>query len=165
MRRLLLRPSALRGLIVLLATLSLLGPAERTRGAESLPVGSQPEALPVPHFPDRMHAFIFLFVKLGNLKPHCDPLQYREPDDQARQRDAQIRRLVQRELGPELLQPGEPRFAFVEHLSRPVAEASQHRAPPIRRRDRALFTRTSAATAILWPTTVGIPIPLVCCSD
>ena len=167
----------------------------------TLPVGPHPEALGAPHFPNRMHAFIwrnwslvdvariaevlqtqpeqvtavaesmglppqgkipasfgeralitivrrnwhllpydqllellgidadelafrlreddFLFIKLGSLKPRCAPLLYVEPDDRARQRASEIRQLVQRVFGSELHQAGEPRFAFVEQLSRP----------------------------------------------
>lgn len=59
----------------------------------------------------------FLFIKFGNVKPRTPKLLYAEPDEAARKRAAQIRALLQAELGPALANPGEPRFAFVEKLS------------------------------------------------
>jgi len=61
----------------------------------------------------------FLFIKLGSLKPDCPPLHYAEPDEAARQRAAEIRRLVEAQFGERLLTEGERRFAFVERLGTP----------------------------------------------
>jgi hypothetical protein len=61
----------------------------------------------------------FLFAKLGSLKPACEALRYAPPSDAARQRAAQIKRIVEETFGDELRAPGEPRFAFVEALGRP----------------------------------------------
>ncbi len=61
----------------------------------------------------------FLWVKLGRLKPKCEPLRWREPDEPARRRAAEIRRVVEDTFGDELLRPTEPRFAFVRQLSNP----------------------------------------------
>lgn len=61
----------------------------------------------------------FLFVKLGNLKPRCEPVRYQPPDEQTKQRRAWMREVVQRYFGDQLGEGGEPRFAFVERLSRP----------------------------------------------
>jgi hypothetical protein len=59
----------------------------------------------------------FLFVKLGNLKPHCTTLIYREPDEETRRRESQIAEVV-REVFPEgLLNSGEPLFSFIADLS------------------------------------------------
>ncbi len=182
--------------VVCLAVASLRSaPAE-----EPLPVGSHPAAIGVPHFPDRLHAFVwrnwqlvdperlaevvgtspqnmtaiatsmglppagtipplmrqrgyitlirrnwhllpydqlltllgmsreelayslreddFLFHKLGQLKPKCEPLRYGEPDSEARKRAAEIQQLVEQRFGGQLAQPAEPRFQFVEDLSR-----------------------------------------------
>ena len=170
------------------------------QAAEPLPVGANPPPIATPHFPDRMHAFVwrnwqlvnplrlakvlgtsvenvvdvatsmglpaaasvppemlqrgyftlirrnwhllpydqllellemssaelayllreddFLFIKLGMLKPKCEPLKYQEPDAQARRREAEIKQVVQRYFGDQLQQPAEPRFHFVEQLSR-----------------------------------------------
>ena len=60
----------------------------------------------------------FLFIKLGSLKPRCGPVTYAEPDRTARERAAQIKQIVQDHFGAELQRPGEPRFAFVDRLSR-----------------------------------------------
>lgn len=171
-------------------------------GLESLPVGSAPEPVAAPHFPSRLHTFVwrnweccnlnriadavsateeqigeigasmglpphepvsndhlernyisiirrnwhllpydqlltllgwdadklahtlreddFLIHKLGDLKPACKPLKYAEPDEAARTRSAEIRNLVNEVVGPELTRPAEPRFAFVDELSRPL---------------------------------------------
>jgi hypothetical protein len=60
-----------------------------------------------------------LYTKLGLLKPRCERLEYKQPNDRARQRAAEIKNLVQREFGDQLNQPAEPRFGFVASLSRP----------------------------------------------
>ncbi len=166
---------------------------------DSLPVGAQPDALATPHFPDRLHAFVwrnwdlvdadrlgkvlgttaanvtsiarsmglpagdgvqsqmrergyitlirrnwhllpydqllalvdmtpqtlaltlreddFLYIKLGRLKPKCEPLRYQQPDAAAQQRAAEIKRIVQRNFGDLSKSPSEPRFQFVQSLS------------------------------------------------
>ncbi len=67
----------------------------------------------------------FLWVKLGQLKPHCEPLRYRAPDDAARQRAAEIRDVVQHEFGAALQQESVPRFDFVRQLSSPLAAPAE----------------------------------------
>ncbi len=62
----------------------------------------------------------FLYIKLGSLKPKCEPLQYHPPDEAARQRAAEIRGVVAENFGDELKQPAEPRFDFVRQLSSPL---------------------------------------------
>ena len=59
----------------------------------------------------------FLWVKLGRLKPQCEPLRYHRPDEAARRRAAEIRRVVQKDFGEEMRRPAEPRFDFVRQLS------------------------------------------------
>ncbi|MEX2015133.1 MAG: hypothetical protein WD873_00760 [Candidatus Hydrogenedentales bacterium] len=59
----------------------------------------------------------FLFVKLGNLKPRCAPLRYDEPDNAAKERAAQIKRLMQETFPERVAVPEEPLFHFVEELS------------------------------------------------
>ncbi|MGD0091085.1 MAG: hypothetical protein ABSE73_14300, partial [Planctomycetota bacterium] len=63
----------------------------------------------------------FLFIKLGLLKPACPPLRYTPPTAEARQRAGEIKQLVQETFGGELLEPGEPRFGFIQEFSRPPA--------------------------------------------
>jgi hypothetical protein len=60
----------------------------------------------------------FLFSKLGLLKPKCEPLKYAPPNEEAKKRAAEIKRIVQETFGDELSQPAEPRFGFVQQLSK-----------------------------------------------
>ncbi len=59
----------------------------------------------------------FLWVKLGALKPKCEPLRYTAPDEAAQRRAAEIKRVVEEDFGEELRRPAEPRFNFVRQLS------------------------------------------------
>ena len=54
----------------------------------------------------------FLFIKLGSLKPHCEPLRYAEPSPEAIDRAAAIKALVAGRFGEALQEPGEPPLAF-----------------------------------------------------
>jgi len=62
----------------------------------------------------------FLWVKLGRVKPKCEPLRYAKPDEAARRRAAEIRHVVKEDFGEELRRPTEPRFDFVRQLSTPL---------------------------------------------
>jgi hypothetical protein len=64
----------------------------------------------------------FLFSKLGRFKPKCEPLRYASPDEAARQRATEIKRVVRETFGDELSQPAEPRFAFVAQLSKTASQ-------------------------------------------
>ena len=59
----------------------------------------------------------FLDVKLGP-KPACDSVTYAAPNAAEKRRAAEIRKLLQATLGPELTAAGEPAFEFVARLSR-----------------------------------------------
>ena len=61
----------------------------------------------------------FLFHKLGRLKPACEPLAYRPPNAAEKGRAAEIKAIVDASFGEQLRAGGEPRFAFVEALSKP----------------------------------------------
>jgi hypothetical protein len=67
----------------------------------------------------------FLWVKLGNLKPHCEPLRYQSPDEDTLRREREIAQIV-REAFPEgVIQPdGEPLFSFVSQLSHKPTQPS-----------------------------------------
>jgi hypothetical protein len=66
----------------------------------------------------------FLWIKLGSLKPKCEPLRYAAPDASARRRAAEIKRWVEESFGEELRAPAEPRFDFVRQLSEPTRPAA-----------------------------------------
>jgi hypothetical protein len=70
----------------------------------------------------------FLWVKLGRLKPKCEPLRYRVPDEAARRRAAEIRRVVAEDFGEELRRPAEPRFDFIRQLGSPLPSFSPPKA-------------------------------------
>jgi hypothetical protein len=72
----------------------------------------------------------FLWIKLGQIKPQCDPLQYVEPNETARQREAEIRRVVEQDFGAALTAPGEPRFDFVRQLATPLPSYTPPAADP-----------------------------------
>ncbi len=66
----------------------------------------------------------FLFIKLGNFKPVCEPIKYSEPDAATIMRCAEIKSVVASYFGDQLNQSGQPRFDFVRTLSR------RDKAPP-----------------------------------
>lgn len=74
--------------------------------------------------PERLDVMLreedFLWIKLGRTKPSCAPLEYQPPNDAARQRAADIRRVVEGDFGASIAEPGEPRFDFVRRLSEPL---------------------------------------------
>jgi len=183
------------------------GPGTKVAGltAAELPRGSAPQPVPLPHFPDRLHAFVwrnwqlvparrmgevvgasageivrlgrsmglagppqitaeqqrrcalsvirrnwhllpyeqllqllgwtaeqmafalreddFLFVKLGNLKPQCEPLRYRASDARAQTRAREIGGILHAEFPGGAREPEQPLFEFVKELSRPPKTA------------------------------------------
>ncbi len=70
----------------------------------------------------------FLWIKLGSLKPKCEPLRYQAPDEAARARAVEIRRVVEQEFGAEIRGRAEPRFEFVRKLSAPMDSFSAPKA-------------------------------------
>lgn len=73
----------------------------------------------------------FLFIKLGQLKPACEPLRYVAPDEAARKRAAEIKGIVEEVFGDEIRRPGDPRFSFVQKLGRPAeTSAAKPTVPP-----------------------------------
>lgn len=59
----------------------------------------------------------FLYVKLGNVKPWCEPLLYVEPTAQMRERAACIAQVVE-SLGKDVLKCEEPRFGFMRDFEK-----------------------------------------------
>jgi hypothetical protein len=68
----------------------------------------------------------FLFVKLGNLKPKCDPLLYSPPNESTRKREVDIARIVRSEFPGGLAEGPDPLFGFVKTLSRPTTQRRNH---------------------------------------
>jgi hypothetical protein len=79
----------------------------------------------------------FLWIKLGRLKPQCEPLRYHPPDEAARRREAEIRRVVEEDFGDEIRRPAEQRFDFVRQLSKAPSSFS----PPTPGDDQPLSLR------------------------
>ena len=65
----------------------------------------------------------FLYVKLGLLKPKCEPLKWVEPDDAARAREVLIAQVVKDSFPAGATVQEEPLFGFVSELSKPVEGA------------------------------------------
>lgn len=59
----------------------------------------------------------FLYVKLGNLKPHCAPLRYQEPAEPTAKRLARIREVLATQFPGGVSRSQEPLFGFVPRLS------------------------------------------------
>jgi len=70
----------------------------------------------------------FLYIKLGMLKPKCEPLKYAEPDEKARAREAEITKIISEEFPKSDFPLGvggatsDPLFSFVKKLSKPLPE-------------------------------------------
>ncbi|MCO5051400.1 MAG: hypothetical protein M9920_03770 [Verrucomicrobiae bacterium] len=60
----------------------------------------------------------FLWIKLGSLKPECEPLRYAPSDDATRKREEKIAAIVREEFPEGITRSGEPLFHFVSQLSR-----------------------------------------------
>lgn len=71
----------------------------------------------------------FLFVKLGNQKPQCEPLRYVEPNAETQSRATAIANLLREELPNGAGQTTEPLFAFVDELSRAPRGSAPKRPP------------------------------------
>jgi hypothetical protein len=69
----------------------------------------------------------FLWVKLGRVKPQCDPLYYRAPDAGAMEDAANIRRVVAEEFGALRPDQAVPRFDFVRKLAEPMVDGAADR--------------------------------------
>lgn len=72
----------------------------------------------------------FLYVKLGNLKPQCEPLRYQAPDESTQQREREIAQIVRQEFPEAGRAPQDDLFGFVAELSRKPAQTSTRNAQP-----------------------------------
>jgi len=66
----------------------------------------------------------FLYVKLGNLKPQCEPLRYQAPDAAMLRREREIAQIVATEFPDAGRAAQDELFGFVPDLSRPPAKAA-----------------------------------------
>ncbi|MCC6152602.1 MAG: hypothetical protein IT367_02530 [Candidatus Hydrogenedentes bacterium] len=62
----------------------------------------------------------FLYVKLGLLKPKCEPLKWSDPDDAARARESAIAQIVKENFPAGATAQEEPLFGFISDLSKPA---------------------------------------------
>lgn len=69
----------------------------------------------------------FLYIKLGNLKPQCEPLRYQAPDASTLQRERAIAQIVATDFPDAGHAPQDELFGFVKDLSRVPAKSA---APP-----------------------------------
>jgi hypothetical protein len=69
----------------------------------------------------------FLYVKLGNLKPQCDPLLFAPPSAAANRRARDISRILAEEFSGGFPASTEPLFQFVQELSKPATSAPRDR--------------------------------------
>ncbi len=76
----------------------------------------------------------FLFIKLGNFKPVCDPIRYVEPDARTLKRCGEIKAVVHSHFGAQLEQIGPTRFDFVKTLSR--AGPNHLKSPSVAKQDK-----------------------------
>lgn len=86
----------------------------------------------------------FLFVKLGNVKPDCEPLMYRTPTESENERALEIAELVQRHFPDGLATREESLFDFVDELSQMPA----HR--PEKKKDSLFSPRFCASYFALY---------------
>lgn len=81
--------------------------------------GQAVESIPLPGEND------FLYIKLGSIKPKCDPLLYHEPSEDESAQAGQIAAWLKQDgLAPADSGNDEPRFAFIPVLSKPLAESA-----------------------------------------
>jgi hypothetical protein len=66
----------------------------------------------------------FLFVKLGSVKPNCEPLRHQNPSPSVLQEEQEIARILREEFPKGIDEPGEPLFGFVSQLSRRPAASN-----------------------------------------
>ncbi len=62
----------------------------------------------------------FLHVKVGGMKPDVPPVKYEPPTLATKNRCAEIKTIVEKYFGDEISEPQDPRFSFIEKLSRPL---------------------------------------------
>lgn len=71
----------------------------------------------------------FLFIKLGRLKPKCEPLRYQPPDDATIHRVREIAQLMRHTFPAGASEASDPLFGFVSALSRMPASTAAKNLP------------------------------------
>jgi hypothetical protein len=66
----------------------------------------------------------FLYIKLGNLKPQCEPLRFQPSNEMTRQRERVVAAIIQRELPNGAANSADPLFSFVADLSSKPSSSS-----------------------------------------
>ena len=66
----------------------------------------------------------FLYVKLGNLKPRCEPIRYDSIPAGSAARRQQLAKVLEQEFGSALRAQTDPLFGFVERLSQPPSSSA-----------------------------------------
>ena len=66
----------------------------------------------------------FLYVKLGNHKPRCQPIHYQKPDETTLDRARHLQEILHQEMGEAAPSRPELLFQFVRELSRPLGGAA-----------------------------------------
>ena len=77
------------------------------------------------HLAESLREDDFLFVKLGSIKPQCEPLRYEEPTEEQQQHARQIAAWIKEELGSDWTAPEEPRFAFLDEFFPKTPQAAE----------------------------------------
>jgi len=87
----------------------------------------------------------FLFIKLGSLKPRCEPLHYSAPTAETLQREREIKAVVQQEF-PNGLSGRDPLFSFVHRLSKPLHTNGRGEEDRGKREDTCLLNHRGTQT-------------------
>jgi len=74
----------------------------------------------------------FLYIKLGSLKPACEPLAWIERDERIREQERWIARTITEQMGSSWRRPAQPLFQFVQELSRPTPAPACNRTELLR---------------------------------
>ncbi|MBM3999650.1 MAG: hypothetical protein FJ297_08960 [Planctomycetes bacterium] len=94
----------------------------------------------------------FFFVKVGNLKPKCEPLRWSEPTAEESARADEIAAIVRAHFPDGRLEGDQPLFAFIDALRAPVPPGASVRAEP----------RTDAIPASKDPLRIGYSYFALC---
>ncbi len=73
----------------------------------------------------------FLYIKLGSLKPKCEPLHYATPEPDVAKRAAEIAQLMREEFPDGLGSAKDPLFGFIDRLSAPLPPSEEKAAANI----------------------------------